>query len=146
MARRQAKRRPLEKLKAVKQLQQPQSRTTKLKANLTLHTLRHSVYMLWQTRSWNGIQTWTVQVIPLFSFKLTHGKQCAAVHFTTLILYALADKILEWHPDMDGAGNTPLQFQADAWQAVCCGSLHNAHPVCTGRQDPGVASRHGRCR
>ena len=95
-ARRQVRRRRLERQKAVKQLQQRPSRTIKLKASLTLHILQHSPYMHWQTRSWNGIQTWMVQVMPALIFNLMHGKQSAAVHSTALTLFALVDKVLEW--------------------------------------------------
>ena len=31
-----------------------------------------------------------------------------AAHSPALTLHALADKILEWHPDMDGAGDALL--------------------------------------
>ena len=56
-----------------------------------------------------------MQVTFLFSFNLMHGKQFAAVHSTVLTMYALVDKLLEWHPDMDGAGVALLH----------CDSMHS---------------------
>jgi len=51
--------------------------------------------------------------------------QIDAVHSPELTVHALTDKVLEWHPDMEDAGEySAQQLYAGVWHVACHFMLH----------------------
>jgi len=66
--------------------------------------------------------------------------QIDAVHSPELTVHALTDKVLEWHPDMEDAGEySAQQLYAGVWHVACHCVLHLLPTYC---DDACVVERH----